>query len=107
MPCRTRTATSQDFSGETLANDSSLHFLRRFQGKEQPGDDEIRKVLHHHDFNIRNLAAHKALGINLGYIGAKSGGGDVRPQLVMECVQHHDPRVRRAMFGALLSRMTR
>ncbi|MFP6881607.1 MAG: DUF6288 domain-containing protein, partial [Roseibacillus sp.] len=93
-----------DFSGETLANDSSMHFLRRFNGPEQPSDEEIRKYMHHHDFNIRNLAAHKALGISSGYLGRKSGGGKLRPELVMECVQHQDPRVRRAMFGALMAR---
>jgi len=94
----------QDLSGETLAKDSSLHFIRRFQGADQPSDDEIRKYIHHWEFNIRNIAAFKALGINFGYIGAKTGGGKVRPDLVLECVQHADPRVRRAMFGALLFR---
>ncbi|MDG2124911.1 MAG: DUF6288 domain-containing protein, partial [Verrucomicrobiales bacterium] len=94
----------QDLSGETLAHDSSLHFIRRFHGPDQPSDDEIRRYMHHAEFNIRNIAAFKTLGINFGYIGAKSGGGNVRPDLVMEFLQHHDPRVRRVMFGALLFR---
>ena len=45
----------------------------------------------------------KAVGINYGYIGKKTGGGKVRPHLVMEFLKHHDARVRRVMFGALLS----
>ncbi len=94
----------QDLSGETLANDSSLHFIRRFLGSDQPSDDEIRRYIHHQDFNIRNIAAFKTLGINFGYIGAKSAGGKVRGDLVMEFLKHKDPRVRRAMFGALLYR---
>ncbi len=93
-----------DFSEETLASDSSLHFLRRFNGPKQPNDEEIRKYIHHHDFNIRNIAAHKALGISSGYLGRKSSGGKVRPEIVMEFVQHEDARVRRAMLGALLSK---
>ena len=93
-----------DMSGETLAHDSSLGFLRRFHGPEQPTDDEIRKYIRHPEFNIRHVAAFKALGVNSGYIGAKSPGGEVRPHLVLEFVKHGDPRVRRAMFGALLDR---
>ncbi|MFP6900463.1 MAG: DUF6288 domain-containing protein, partial [Opitutales bacterium] len=94
----------QDLSGETLAVDSSMAFIRRFHGSEQPTDDEIRRYVHHQEHNIRNIAAFKALGINSGYIGWKSGGGKVRMNLVMEFLTHHDPRVRRVMFGALLSK---
>jgi len=94
----------QDLSGETLARDSSLAFLRRFHGPDQPSDDEIRKYVHHQDFNIRNIAAFKALGVNFGYIGRRAPGGKVRPDLVMEFLRHKDPRVRRAMFGAILHR---
>jgi hypothetical protein len=94
----------QDLSGETLARDSSMHFIRRFHGPDQPGDDEIRKYIHHQDFNIRNIAAFKSLGINSGYIGWRQPGGNVRPDLVMEFLGHKDPRVRRVMFGAILHR---
>ena len=94
----------QDLSGETLAVDSSMAFIRRFHGTEQPTDDEIRRYVHHQEHNIRNIAAYKALGINSGYIGWKSGGGKVRMNLVMEFLKHHDPRVRRVMFGALLGK---
>jgi len=59
-----------DFSGETLAKDSSLHFLRRFHGKPQ-SDDEIRKYIHHHDYNYRYIAAYKAAGIDVAYLGKK------------------------------------
>ena len=94
----------QNLSGETLAKDSSLSFIRRFHGTEQPTDAEIRRYVHHQEHNIRNIAAYKALGINSGYIGWKSGGGKVRMNLVMEFLKHHDPRVRRVMFGALLGK---
>jgi hypothetical protein len=94
----------QDLSGETLAKDSSMQFLRRFHGSEQPTDDEIRRSIHHQEHNIRNVAAFKALGINSGYIGWKAPGGKVRMNLVMEFLTHHDPRVRRVMFGAILSK---
>ena len=92
----------QDLSGETLAHDSSMAFIRRFHGREQPTDDEIRRYIHHQEYNIRNIAAFKALGINSGYIGWRAAGGEVRMNLVMEFLEHHDPRVRRAIFGALL-----
>jgi hypothetical protein len=94
----------QDLSAETLAEDSSMAFIRRFHGSEQPSDDEIRRYVHHQEHNIRNIAACKALGINSGYIGWKAAGGKVRMNLVMEFLTHHDPRVRRAMFGAILSK---
>ncbi|NNM29781.1 MAG: HEAT repeat domain-containing protein, partial [Akkermansiaceae bacterium] len=90
----------QDLSGETLARDSSGPFLRRFHGPEQPSDDEIRKYIHHQDYNIRYIAAMKALGINSGYIGWRSPGGKVRPGLVMEFLQSERPRVRGVMFAA-------
>ena len=92
----------QDLSGETLAEDSSLAFIRRFHGSEQPTDDEIRRYVHHQEHNVRNIAAFKALGINSGYIGWRAAGGKVRKELVMEFLKHKDPRVRRVMFGALL-----
>ncbi len=94
----------QDLSAETLAEDSGMAFIRRFHGKEQPTDEQIRRYIHHQEHNIRNIAAFKALGINSGYIGWKSGGGKVRMNLVMEFLQHSDARVRRAMFGAILGK---
>jgi len=94
----------RDLSGETLANDSSMHVLRRFHGEQQPTDDEIRRLIRHPEHNIRIVAAHKALGINYGYIGWRKPGGALRPELVMEFLQHKDPRVRRAMFGAIVNR---
>lgn len=94
----------QDLSGETLARDSSGPFIRRFHGAEQPSDDEIRRYMHHQDFSIRNIAAFKTLGINSGYIGWRAPGGQVRSDLMMEFLRDDDPRIRRAMFGALLQR---
>lgn len=94
----------QNLSGETLANDSALPFLRRFHGEEQ-SDDEIRRYIQHPEFNIRNIAAFKTLGISCGYIGRKTPGGELRPHLVMEFLNHEDPRVRRAMFAAVLNQV--
>jgi len=91
----------QDLSGETLAKDSSMHFLRRFHGPDQPSDDVIRQYIHHQDHNIRFVAANKALGVNSGYIGWRKPGGKVRKELVVEFLRHKDPRVRRAMFAAI------
>ncbi len=91
----------QDLSNETLARDSSIHFLRRFHGEEQPSDDDIRRYIHHPDYCIRFVAAMKTVGINSGYIGWRKPGGNVRPNLVMEFLQHKDPRVRQIMFKAI------
>jgi len=99
-----RAGKKQDLSGETLARDSSMHFLRRFHSQQQPTDGEIRQYIYHPEHNIRIVAAHKALGINYGYIGWRAPGGKVRPKLVMEFLKHEDPRVRRAMFSAILNR---
>ena len=61
-----------DLTTETLANDSSMAFLRRFHGEEQPTDETIRYYIQHQDHNIRFVAANKAIGINSGYIGWRS-----------------------------------
>lgn len=92
---------NRDLSGETLANDSSMHFLRRFQGAEQPTDDEIRRYIHHPNHNIRYVAASKALGVNSGYIGWRDPGGEIRMELVMEFLKSDSARVRRALFAAI------
>ena len=91
----------QDLSGETLAKDSSMQFIRRFHGEKQPGDDDIRQYIRHQSHNIRFIAANKALGIDSGYIGWRKPGGKLRKELVMEFLKHKDPRVRRAMFSAI------
>ena len=59
----------------------------------------IRSFIHHQDTVIREIAAAKVLGINLGYIGWKAPGGEPRPALMMEFLQSPSPRVRRAMFS--------
>ncbi len=91
----------QDLTKQTLAHDSSLHFLRRFHGEEQPSDDEIRHYIHHSDYCIRFVAAMKTVGINSGYIGWRKPGGKVRSELVMEFLHHKDPRVRQIIFKAI------
>ena len=93
-----------DLTGETLANDSSLAFLRRFHGEDQPSDDTIRYYIQHQDHNIRFVAANKVIGINSGYIGWRSPGGPVRSTLMLEFLKHEDPRVRRAMWMAIQTR---
>lgn len=100
-PVPDKDGKQQDLSGEILSNDSALHFLRRFHSGPQ-SDDEIRRYMQHPEFNIRNVAAFKALGVNSAYLGRKSGVGELRPDLVLEFVKHEDPRVRRAMFAALI-----
>ena len=94
----------QDLTRETLAKDSSRAFLTRFHGTQQPTDDEIRRYIQHQDHNIRFVAANKVLGINSGYIGWRSAGGKVRSDLAIECLKHNDPRVRRAMYQAIVKR---
>jgi hypothetical protein len=91
----------QDLSGETLAKDASMPVLYRLQASGEVSDDLLRRYIHHQDHNIRFVAANKALGINSGYIGWRSPGGDIRKELVMEFLHSADPRIRRAMFSAI------
>ena len=101
------TGKRQDLSGETLAADSSRAFLVRLHGAGEVSDDLLRRYMHHQDHNIRFVAANKVLGINSGYIGWRSPGGEVRPKLVMEFLHSKSPRVRRAMFSAIYEIMRR
>ena len=94
----------QDLSGETLARDSSMPFLRRFHGSKQPSDDEIRRYMTHQDHNIRFVAANKVVGVNSGYIGWTQPGGKIRRELILEFLGSQDARVRRAMFSAVARR---
>ena len=91
----------QDLSRETLAADSSKAILMRLHNSGEVSDDLLRKYVFHQDHNIRFVAANKVLGINSGYIGWRSPGGSVRKALMLELLRHQDPRVRRAMFGAI------
>ena len=90
-----------DLNSETLVSDSSKPVLVRLHESGPVSDELIRRYLRHQDHNIRFVAASKALGINSGYIGWRSNGGKVREHLVLEGLQHADPRVRRAMFAAV------
>lgn len=96
----------QDLSKETLANDSSIPFLGKILGPQGETDEGIRAFIHHQDVVIREIAAAKALGINLGYIGWKSPGGKLRPHLMMEFLTHPSPRVRRPMFSQISGILT-
>lgn len=91
----------QDLSGETLADDASMPVLVRLHDSGDVSDDLLRRYIHHQDHNIRFVAANKVLGINSGYIGWRTSGGKVRPDLVMEFLRSKDPRVCRAMFAAI------
>ena len=91
----------QDLSGETLAEDSSRPFIIRIHESGEVSDDLLRQYIHHQDHNIRFVAANKVLGINSGYIGWRTSGGEIRTELVIEFLRSKDPRVRRAMFAAI------
>ncbi len=91
----------QDVTLETLAEHSSRAIIHRLHHSGEVSDDLIRKYVHHQDHNIRYVAAHKAIGINSGYIGRRSNGGNVRHHLVAEFMSSHDPRVRRAVYAAI------
>lgn len=93
--------SKQDVTNETLAKDSSMQFIRWFHRPSGVTDEQIRQYLHHQDHNIRFIAANKVLGVNSGYIGWRAPGGEVRPELFNEFINHDDPRIRRAMFMAL------
>jgi len=88
----------QDLSGETLANDASIPYLGKIHAMDA-SDEVVRKHIHHQDAVIRELAAAKAIGVNLGYIGWEAPGGKARPELMMEFLQSPSARVRRAMFS--------
>ena len=91
-----------DLSNETLAKDSSMQFIRWFHDNDKPPtDDQIRAYVHHRDHVFRLIAANKALGAHHGYIGWRAPGGEIRPHLVDEFLNHESPRVRRAMYSAI------
>jgi len=90
-----------DLTGETLANDSAMQFLRKIHGKEELNDDALRHYVRHQDAVIRQIAAAKILGVNRGYLGAREPAGKARPDLMMECLKSASPRVRRAMFAEI------
>ncbi|MFK7910831.1 MAG: DUF6288 domain-containing protein, partial [Akkermansiaceae bacterium] len=80
------------FSGETLAKDSSMQFIRWFHSAEkQPSDEQVWKYLHHHSHNIRFIAASKILGVNSGYIGWRAPGGEIRPDLFAKALKSKSP----------------
>lgn len=91
----------QDISGETLAKDASIPFIRNIHGKEEVSDDYLRRYIRHPDAVIRLVAASKVVGVNHGYIGWLAPGGKVRTELMMECLQSDSPRIRRAMFASI------
>ena len=91
----------QDLADETLKHDSSKAVLVRLHNSSDVSDDLLRQYIHHQDHNIRFVAANKVLGIDSGYIGWRSAGGEVRKELLIECLRSKDPRVRRAMFAAI------
>ncbi len=91
----------QDLSHEVLAQDSSRPVLMRLHDSGEISDDLLRRYIRHQDHNIRFVASNKILGINSGYIGWRTPGGEIRPKLMMECLRSNSPRIRRAMFSAI------
>ena len=79
-----------------------MQFIRWFHDNDKPPtDDQIRAYVHHRDHVFRLIAANKALGAHHGYIGWRAPGGEIRPHLVDEFLNHESPRVRRAMYSAI------
>ena len=93
-----------DLTQETLAEDSSRPLLIRLHNSGEVSDDTLRRYIRHSEHNIRFVASNKILGVNSGYIGWRSPGGEVRKELMMESLRDHDPRVRSAMFQAIAKR---
>ncbi len=100
-------SNQRDLTTETLAEDASMPVLYRIQQSSDVSDDLLRRYIHHQDHNLRFVAANKVLGINSGYIGWRTNGGEVRQALMMELLQSNSPRVRRAMFAALAETLRR
>lgn len=93
---------SLDLENETLDKHSSMQFIRWFHDNDNPPtDDQIRAFIHHREPVIRLIAANKALGANFGYIGWRAPGGEVRPHLIEEFLNHDSPRVRRVIIDAI------
>ena len=91
-----------DLENETLEKHSSMQFIRWFHDNDNPPtDDQIRAFIHHREPVIRLIAANKALGAHHGYIGWRAPGGEVRPHLVEEFLDHESSRVRSAMIIAM------
>lgn len=91
-----------DLESETLDKHSSMQFIRWFHDNDSPPtDDQIRAFIHHREPVIRLIAANKALGAHFGYIGWRAPGGEVRPHLVEEFLDHESPRVRHAIYSAI------
>ncbi|BCX48856.1 hypothetical protein HAHE_27640 [Haloferula helveola] len=99
--------TVPDFSGETIAEDSSMPLLRKLHGEGEVSDDMLRRYMHHPDHNIRFVAANKVLGVNSGYIGWRAPGGEMRKELMKEFLASKSVRVRRAMLAAIAETMRR
>ncbi|MCK4374282.1 MAG: hypothetical protein KAX19_03100 [Candidatus Brocadiae bacterium] len=81
----------QDLSQETLANDSSRPVVIRLTKAGQVSNEVLRKYVHHQDHAIRVTAARKVMGVNSGYIGWRSPGGEIRKDLMLELIQSKDP----------------
>jgi hypothetical protein len=98
---RAKTAKSRTSPAKPLPVIPVCHSYAASMARRQPSDDDIRRYIHHPDYCIRFVAAMKTVGVNSGYIGWRKPGGKVRSELVMEFLQHDDPRVRQIMFKAI------
>ena len=89
-----------DVSRETLAHDSAMPVIRRANAAGEVSDDELRRLVHHPDSHVRQLAANHAMGILFDYMWLKPGSR-VRLALIREWAKSPDPRVRRAALLAV------
>lgn len=93
-----------DFSDETLAKDSGLAMLARFNAAEID-DETLRRYAHHPDSFIRLMAARRVMGAGSEYLGKATGTGEIRKELAMELFRSPDARVRRAILDAMEYRL--
>ncbi len=92
----------QDLSEETLDQDSGGPLIERLKSMGDISDEVLRKVAHHQDILVRQLATRAAMGIEPNYMWIKSVGR-IRTELVHEMMQSKDPRVRHAALAAMIA----
>ncbi len=95
-PAARADGSRQDISDETLAKDSARPLILRLNAGPV-SDDEVRRLVHHPEYLIRNMAANHAAGLTFDYMFPKPGPA-VRTELLKEFRRSADPRVRSAGF---------
>lgn len=95
-PAALADGSRHDVSSETLATDSSRPLIIKLNAGPV-GDDEVRRLVHHPEYLVRNMAANHAAGLTFDYMFPKPGP-PVRVELLAEFRRSSDPRVRNAGF---------